>query len=528
MDYKYSATFTSKASIVNPSEQDRFVAQASLKNLSPLLPTNINAEENPDLLFFAANGAVAGLANLNDDVISPEAAIAVHETAVNKYINTDHDINKIVGFILKASLTKFGSSELITNEQAAALKEPFNMAVGGVIWRAAVPLLGKYLVNKSGETDDDAISLSWEIKFGSYSLALGSKNTFDAEIIKAEDARFGEYDALLRGNGGTGQDKNGRKVFRLIDGPALIVGYSAVSRPAAAVKGIITGDGPEEAAAPAAEAFQWNDEFALKLNEAVKKIVFSELEAQKTPLVAAAQVQKNDTSSENSQKDSVTSITPIIMKIESIDQLKAALGTHEATAAVTDFVKAIKDGSEAFITQLEAEKNLVATTEAHRKTAEAKAKELEKALAEIRAELDQVRASAEQAALQQKFQERMASFAEEFDLNEAEKGMIAKRVKDMDDESFASYFEECKVLMAAKKKGAFPPKKDDEKKEDKSDECKAGEIKSAVASITEDKSQASLPNSQITDDSQDMLKRMKEAFGESIKVNGKSITEQKS
>lgn len=251
------------------------------------------------------------------------------------------------------------------------------------------------------------------------------------------------------------------------------------------------------------------------------------------------------------------------MTIESIEQLEtalAAVGKHEALAATIDFVKAIQNGSNKYVKDLEAKESLVKSAEAARAEHAKKAAELETSIAEVRKELEEVRAKAEEAETNQKFQERMAAFDEEFELDDEDRKILASDVKALDtDEAFAAYMSKCKKLMGGKKKKAKADpedgdasKKDDDKKngkkksndkddiddddddnddgddEDKkgkkSDDAKAAEvIKTALASVTEDKGKT-FPASSVQIDTK-LLEDMGAAFGASFKIDGKSAAQ---
>ena len=76
------------------------MAKASLLDLQGLLPDSVNVGDNPDFLYFAANGAIAGAANANGDSISVEKALEIYPLTKNKYINVDHKKEIVVGTLL--------------------------------------------------------------------------------------------------------------------------------------------------------------------------------------------------------------------------------------------------------------------------------------------------------------------------------------------------------------------------------------------------------------------------------------------
>lgn len=229
------------------------------------------------------------------------------------------------------------------------------------------------------------------------------------------------------------------------------------------------------------------------------------------------------------------------MKIETVEQLTAnweEIRKLETAASVADFVKAIKDGSDKYMADLKAQEDLLKNAELAKAANEKRATELQASLEQVQKELAEVRASQEAIQANQKFQERMAAFDEKFDLDDEDRALLTKDIKDLDDDAFAAYAKKCDKLMAAKSKKAKPFEKKEEKKEEKEteEECAAKKaaaeaaekdaaIKAAVASIKEIGGQVTLPNGVAVD--QDALQQMNAAFGASLKIDGKTVEERK-
>lgn len=529
-EYRYTSRFTTSARIVSPSDQDRFVAKASIASLKGLLPADIKPEENPDLLYFASEGAVSGMINRNGDGISAETALAINHTAKHKFISSEHDRAIINGFILDTGFSRFGSSEPLTKEEAAALKEPFNMCVVGALWKVVNPMLTKYLTINGDAVGSEALSLSWEIAFSAYNIAVGSKNLFDAKIITPEDASFSAYEKLLVASGGNGRAPNGDPVFRLITGSPVILGYSVVGNPAAEVKGILPITKAAEPVIPV-EATPSLAEVTPKVaaETAVEKLTEAVSEFVAEPLLAAA----SENISHKSQEKNITSANPrvnlnrpITMDIKTISDIEqnwAEICKMEATASVALIQEAIKKGSEDYIAKIEAEKALVKTAEEAKASAEKRASELEVTVAEVRKQLEELTQRAAASELAAKYQERMASFDEEFDLDDEDRQIIASDIKELSDEAFEAYAKKCKKLMAGKAKKSGNPfvKKDEEKKEEKKDEgCASTDIKAAIASV---KSDDAAPVNGVQVD-QDLYAQMAAAFSASFKLDGKALS----
>lgn len=592
MSHRYTATFTSVARIVNPSEQDRFVAKASLAPLRNVLPADVDPLMDPDLLYISCDGAVGGLVNRNGDGITAATAVAIHRSARHKYISMDHDRNRVAGVVLFPTLTTLDAHKVLTDDEALALNEPFNMSFAGVIWKVIQPQLSKYLIKVGDALDSDALSMSWEIGFDRYSVAVGGTNLFDSRIIEPEDPTFAAYDAMLRSNKGEGVDPSGRSISRIISDDAVILGYSAVPNPAAHVKGILPltfldNGGP----APAADDTS-SDTAAIDLSQIPEsQRSFFEQHAESgmgyhlcdltmedgtihsgipvinhrflprgidgSKIVAVRIAQKSEEKNITSSVARVTPDTANSMKIESLEQIGTALGTHEAAAAVSTFVKAIQDGSAEYVKQLAAKENVVKNAEQALATSEQRAKDLEASIATLRTELEEIRSKAEQTEADTKFQERMASFDEQYNLDDEDRALIASDIKPLDDEAFAAYAKKQSKLMGGKKKAKADPQdgdaaaKKDKKPKDaidddgddnddgddedhkgkKSDDAKAAKaaevaalVKEALASVIADKG-SSFPASSIQVDAA-LAESMAGAFKGTFKIDGKT-TEQR-
>lgn len=543
--YQHTATFTSVARVVCPTAHDRFIAKASLIPLKHLLPTDLDPDLDPDLLYFAANGAVASLCNLNNHCIGAEAALTVHASARNKYVSADHDRNKIVGVILYPGLSRYGSNEPLTQEEAATLKEPFNMSVAGALWKVINPQIAKYITRDAGGTGEDVLSLSWEIAYNDYDIGVGSRNVFDAEIIAAGTPRFEVYDKMLRDNGGEGKDPAGKDVFRIIKSDAILLGYSIVPNPAAAVKGIlpITNEpviGPEEegvlAQLPESQRSIFAEMPDVKIGCFICDLTMENgsvltgvpvFQGGYVPRsIDAAHVTSVALSEQNEKKNINSTDTRITvnthpMKIEKLEQLTSEwpeIRKLESAASVVSFVEAIQNGSAEYIKQLQAKEDLLKTTQSAKEAAEARVKEIEASLNTVKQELDALRAVQASAEAEKKFQERMTAMDEEFELDVDDRKIIASDIKDLNDEGFAAYMTKCKKLMsdkskAAKKAATVTP----------AAVVPSVDPKAAIASVTPVANQPAIPNG-VTPNTT-LADQMKAAFGGSVKVDGKTVTE---
>ena len=119
--FPYTTIFESQVCLGGSFKEAPFYSHANLEGLRGLIPTSeVNIDRNFDLLAFAANVCGVGIVNKNDDVISPETAVAVYDLYRQKALNKEHKRDKIVGHIVSSALSDFETSEIISPEDAIA------------------------------------------------------------------------------------------------------------------------------------------------------------------------------------------------------------------------------------------------------------------------------------------------------------------------------------------------------------------------------------------------------------------------
>ena len=242
MDYKYTTTFESPLLACEINESS-LISKASLETLAPLVPCEIDYESNLDLLGVAFNAAVVNKFNKNGDGMDTATAVEYTNNFIHKPTNIEHDKQKIVGHIAAAGYSEFGSNRLLTEEQAKTTTEPFNIALGAVLYRTVNENFTT-LVEKSLDPDDGAfqkVSASWEVGFNDYVLAVGGDVLSDARIIDDPDEIL-ELQGFLRSYGGNGTTDEGESVYRLIMGDIYPLGIAYTLNPAADVIGLYGGN----------------------------------------------------------------------------------------------------------------------------------------------------------------------------------------------------------------------------------------------------------------------------------------------
>ena len=205
MEYKYTTTFDCPISVCKINEAS-LISEASLSNLAPLVPKDIDYKSNVDLLGVAFNAAVVNKFNRNGDGMDTETAIAYTPNFVHKPTNIEHDKQKVVGHIVDAGFSSFESSEVLKAEDIKDKKTPFNIALGAVIYKSVNKNFTD-LVESSLDPESSSykkVSASWEIGFSDYVLAVGSDELKDAKII-SDPEKIQEMKGFLRSYGGTGR-----------------------------------------------------------------------------------------------------------------------------------------------------------------------------------------------------------------------------------------------------------------------------------------------------------------------------------
>lgn len=261
-DYLYTARFAAKGHVIQPPPEveNEVHASATLDQLRALLPEGVDPEAHPDLLFVAANLAVAGMVNQNDDGVSIEDCLATYRQFEWKLCDIEHDRTTIKGFILKAGLSELGTNRVITEAEARAANVPFNIATLTVLWKVAARDLCSFIETSSaaGSPDKDSLSLSFEVGFNDYDVAIlpkGVTNLSAARIIDSDSPHFDGFAKLLRANKGKGVVKEtGERVTRILSGKIIPLGEGIVTVPAAAVKGLLPIASRDEASADEMEA----------------------------------------------------------------------------------------------------------------------------------------------------------------------------------------------------------------------------------------------------------------------------------
>jgi hypothetical protein len=443
MNFKYTTTFSSVLKPLVSEEKDKYLALASLVEVGNFIP-NVNTEKNVDLLPVAFNAAVVNRVNKNGDVIDTATALAVYKDFINKPINIEHNRERIIGVILTAGFSEFGSDLPLTEEQLKETTKPFNITLGGVLWKIANPNLATMIEDSSDVTSTNyqKISASWELGFSDYNLVViegESKNIEDGLEIN-DITQIESMKANLRALGGSGKIDKTKAIYRKVVGNVIPLGIGLTETPAADVKGVSTlkSEPSEDVSEENISKIQ-----NLDVNNNTEK------EIMKISSI-------KDITDENLKQVSASQISDLI---EQELKLASEKFTAEKTAVDTA-LKAAQEQYSSLLTNQDALQNEVAS---------------------LKAALEAAQAEMQKAAAAELFNARMASFDAEYDLDNESREVIANDILNLNEDAFAAYKNKMAIFMKNKKKGEM---KDSGSKESSKEDSK--ETKASVAEVVEE------------------------------------------
>jgi len=425
-------------------EKDKYLSLASAQELKKFIP-NIDTQANIDLLPIAFDACVVNRINKNGDVIDHETAANVSKYFVNKPINVEHNRNHVVGCILTSSFSKFGSNEPLTEEEAKNTKGPFNVTLGGVVWKIVSQDLADKLEESNDPTSENymSISASWELGFDEYNIVMledGEKNIENGQFV-TDQKEIDNIESNLRSFGGNGKFKD-KHVYRQVLGKVIPLGVGLTLNPAADVKGVA-------------------------------------VENKESTLGEDLKAASEENSISQDEKLNVKKDT-IYMKISKIEEITDALLKEVTASSITDFIaEEIKKVNDQFVNEKAEKENQIKVASEKLASVTAEHDTVKKQIEELNQKLASIEAEQLAKAKQEAFNIRMASFDEEYDLSDEDRKVLAEDIKDLNEEAFAGYKNKMAVLMKEKNKSA--------KKAKASEEVQASNVTQEVkASVTEE------------------------------------------
>jgi septum formation inhibitor MinC len=458
---KYTTVFSSEIKPVVSEERDKYLALASMIEVAKFLP-DVDVDKQVDLLPIAFNAFVANRVNRNGDVVDTETAIAFYKDFKNKPINIEHNREKVIGTILTAGFSEFGTDKPLTEEEVSKMEGPFNVTLGAVIWKMVNKGISN-LIEESADPSSDSymkVSASWELGFTEYNLVLlegNDKNIENGTLIDDEE----EVEALennLKALGGEGRTEDGKFIYRKVVGEVVPLGIGLTETPAADVKGLAT-------------------EKTVLSSEKEEEENFAEVDK-------TSQIQQDIVINQNEEK---------IMKIESIKDITDESLKQLSASAVSDYIESeLKEASERFSAEKhQVEKDL---GEAQEKisTVSSEYEKIKVDLDSVSEKLKTLESEKAKKEAEELFNQRMASLDETYALENEDREVIAEQVKDLDEESWESFAKRISVLLRDKsrevlaKKEAETQAKENEVKEEKDEQEEKTEESKASEDIVDE------------------------------------------
>jgi len=531
--FKYSARFDGIiVQAMVSSDEDKYLAFASVDQLKEYLPKNIDLDVNRDLMGVAFDAFVVNRGNKNGHIISTDVALDMVENFINKPFNIEHNRKVVVGVCTGYGFSEFGTSKPLTLEEVKAKKEPFNVVLSGYVWKIVNPEFAADLVDSSDPSSEQylSVSASWELGFNEFNIAKGSKNLADASIIDDED-KIVELKDRLKVFGGNGSTKDGDIILLNLQGSVLPLGIGFTNTPAAEVSGVaISYDKPAETSAE-----------VTNMKYTCAKCGYNGVKADACPECGCEDYTEMETENENELPASENNINKKsvleennnvknIMHIKNVDDITDSSIKEVAASHVREFISNK-------IAELSVEwKSKVEEKETALKAAEDQIATLKNDLDAIKADSDKVKEEfvAIQESLKAKeveatFQHRMAILDEEFDLTDEDRTIIAEDLNTLDSqEAFEKWYKKFSTFAAAKKKSAKVVKQEAMKegepapkqmKEEKAAEIVASEktVEEVISSV--EVKEEVLPNASSPQEAT-LVEKINAAFNKnSVKIN---------
>jgi hypothetical protein len=438
---KYTSIFAScPLRCVIGEEKDMYLSKASLESLKPFIPA-IDSK-NIDLLPISADVCLINSGNKNGDVINTETALSMYKTFVNKYFDTEHNRGKVVGVVLTATFSEYGTHKLLEEKDVKGKDFPFYITVGGVLWRTVSDKLCDLIEAASDPASDSYMDYgcSWELAFSQFDLVeieQGEKNLSKGTIIKDPET-IEKLKKYLKCFGGSGV-KDGKSYYRMPNENVIAMGIGLTEKPAADVKGIAT------------------------------KI--EETKASET-IVLEAPVEKVEKIISQSQETNVKTRRETNMKITSITDITDENLKQCTASSVTEFIQSeLKKASESYV--VEKQQQATANTKLQETT-----ENLNKSVKEMKASLDTLQKEKADRDKVDSFNAHMSEVCASYELPEDVTKIVVDDLKSLaTEEAFAAWKTKASTLLKSYSKAEAKAKKDkeaaDKAAQDKADKDKA-------------------------------------------------------
>tara|TARA_B100001093_G_C26847259_1_gene1023447 strand:+ start:1005 stop:2621 length:1617 start_codon:yes stop_codon:yes gene_type:complete len=496
---KFTGEITASSSVDDPQMN---ITEASLESLRPLIPDDIDFEQNVDLVAVAFNAAVVNMFNKNGDGIDTETALAVVDYFNHKPTNVEHERDNIVGHIVSSSFSTYADNKILSKTEASGTFQPFNISLAAVLYKMAggpFAQMIEMMANAEGSYNE-YISASWEVGFNDYVIAVGSKNLSECEII-TEANGIKEYSKFLKCNQGEGKTKDGSPVYRLLSGDVYPLGVGFTTNPAADVKGIHVEKSSPEKQEEKEEDYAEYKNFYINNLEFLKKI--------KNNKEIISQCSEEHVKTTNTKK--------VMENSQLIEEFTKALKDVKSEKSFSDeavanlgqiFRDAIKEKNEQYVEEIEQAKTEKESLLKAQADFETKVFDLEGQLKDTKESLSQLEEDNKVREAAERFQVRMAAVNEIYQLSEDDSKILVAEIKSLDEseESFSEYQEKLAVVWAHKNKEHIAKQEEslkekiDEEVEKRLAELSTASEEAATEEVTEEVVDSALENAEETDE----------------------------
>lgn len=460
-EFKHKVCFSSKIKSVISKDRDVYLAKASLDQLRNLIP-DINPDINYDLLPISANLFNVNLFNKNDDGVDTAFALQIYKSFINKPWNVNHKRDNNVGVILSAYITEIGTDKVLTEEQVKDRKDPFNISVGGVIWRVVNSSLADLIENSNELLDEnyDKIFCSFEVGFTDLKLVkcpANSRSLAEGSIID-DPKEVNKLTSKLKAFGGTGQLDDGSRIYRLLAGEGIGLGAGITESPAAFLNAIAV---PESSTS--GTITNTNQTETVDFNNLI-----SIYDTRRNLVNVLTENQNKISQSQNQDVITNKNLSPRkYMKITSIKDITDESIKEVTASALVDFVETeLRSASEKYAKE-KLEKEAMAS-ELQKKHDELNKvhEQLTKDLETLKASLKSLQDEKVARENQEVFNARMSNFEDKYELSTDELAVVGSQIKDLNDEQYKKVEANLSILLKNKSKS-----------EKKTQEVKASENK---------------------------------------------------
>ena len=460
--YKYTTKFLQPIIASADIDQENIkISKASLEDLKNLIPRSVELDKNIDLVGVAFNAAVVNKFNKNHDGISTDTALAVKDYFVHKPTNIEHKKQRIVGHIVSAGFSGYGTNELLDPDELEDRTDPFNISLGAVVYRMVDKRFAQLLNNSVDPNSPrhNQVSASWEIGFNDYQIAVGSENLSEAEIV-TDEKQIQELSQYLKASDGRGQMDDGTIVRRLVVGNVYPLGIGFTANPAADVEGVVVSEENNE--------LKVSDrrDLSATLGDEAQQILKNILNFKNN----ISQSEKNTVKSERESNSSIMNTNQLVQEIKSVldeklssEKMSKDTFAEESVASISSIInEAIREKNEEYKQQLVSEKEEKAKIEAQHQELTASVEEMKQKLEAAEDKIRQFEDEKQHQESLARFNARMEAVEQDYELSEADLKIVASEVKELTetDEAFASYQEKLAVVFAHKGKEHLQAEKD--------------------------------------------------------------------